>query len=66
MKITPVRTDGLWDLRTAARYLGVSDRTLWTLAAGGRLPSVRIGRRRLFDPRDLDEFVQRQKIGGAR
>jgi excisionase family DNA binding protein len=66
MESTPVATGGLWNLRTTARFLGVSDRTVWTLATSGTLPSIRIGRRRLFDPRDLEKFVQRQKIGGGR
>jgi excisionase family DNA binding protein len=57
---------GLWDLRAVARYLAVSERTVWTLAATGKLPCVRIGRRRLFDSRDIESFVQRRKLGGER
>jgi excisionase family DNA binding protein len=54
----------LVDLRTTAKVLGVSDRTVWTLATSGKLASIRIGRRRLFDLGDIESFVERQKVGG--
>ena len=45
----------------AARLLCVSERTLWSLSNRGNLRSVRIGRRRLYDPSDLADFIHRQK-----
>jgi excisionase family DNA binding protein len=45
----------------AARLLCVSQRTLWTLAKNGDVRSVKIGRRRLYDPSDLAQFIDRQK-----
>jgi excisionase family DNA binding protein len=41
----------------AARRLGISPRTLATLLAQRRLPSRRIGRRRLIPVRALEEFL---------
>lgn len=43
--------------REAAATLGVSDRTLWSLAKAGQVPTVRIGRRVGFRPEDLKAFV---------
>lgn len=43
---------------TAARMLGMGRRTLETLVANQRLPSVRIGRRRLFRPSDLAAWAE--------
>jgi excisionase family DNA binding protein len=41
----------------AALMLGVGTRTIWSLTAGGRLPSVRIGRRRLYRVEDLRRYL---------
>lgn len=52
------------DLRQAAKALGVSVRTVWTLASQGRIPCVRIGgvgRGRLMFPRKaLEEWLLQQ------
>lgn len=53
----------LVSLREAAKMLGVSQRTTWQLAADGRLPSIRIGSRRLFSPETLREWVKAQERG---
>lgn len=43
----------------AARHLGVSPRTVYDLAApGGPIPCHRVGRRILFSPEDLAEYLQ--------
>lgn len=54
---------GLVDERAAAKYLGVSPRVLWGLAAAGRIPFIRIGPRlKRYDPRDLEQFVSRSRL----
>lgn len=60
-KAEPLLVDG----RSAARLLSVSERTLWSLSNRGELASVKIGRRRLYDPRDLTAFIDRQKTPAA-
>lgn len=56
----------------AARRLGISERSLRRRVAAGDLTRVRIGRRVLYDPAELDEYVRRQRgaeavdAGGAR
>lgn len=57
----PIRI--LLDIRETARALKLSDRTVWSLANTGELRSVRIGRSRRFDLRDVHAFVERKKQG---
>ena len=51
--------------RDAAAYLGISERTLWSLASTGQIPRVEFGpgRRKSvrFDRHDLDEWVDTHK-----
>ncbi len=44
-----------------AKYLGIKKGTLYVWARSGKIPSVKIGTRLLFDVRDLDELIKRQK-----
>ena len=48
--------------KVAAR-LGVSDRTVFTLVALGKLKAVRFGRTVRVDPCDLEAFIQESKSG---
>jgi excisionase family DNA binding protein len=48
----------------AAKYIGISRRQLWKLAATGGPKPVRIGRRALWRREDLDQFLA--TIGGGR
>lgn len=43
--------------REAARLLAVSERTLWSLAAAGEIPRVRIGRAVRYRVADLRAYV---------
>jgi len=54
-------------VRQAASALSVSERTLWAISAPrGPIPVVRIGRSVRYDPGDLREWLEAQKIGGPR
>ncbi|MCC5831325.1 MAG: helix-turn-helix domain-containing protein [Phycisphaeraceae bacterium] len=53
------------DLSKAAAALSISPRLLDELARAGTVPSFRIGRRRLFDPDALRQWVSAQAEGGA-
>lgn len=55
----PIRI--LLDLKETAQALKLSDRTVWGLADSGELKSIRIGRSRRFDLRDVHEFIERKK-----
>ena len=55
----------------AAKYLGISRRSLYRLAAEcgtgpGALPVVHLGGRRVFRVRDLDAFLERNVVRGGR
>ncbi len=53
-------------VREAAYLLGISPRHVWSLTAPrGPLPVVRLGKRALYDPRDLEAFVESAKAGVA-
>lgn len=45
-------------IREAAERLGLTVGTLYNWVSQGRVPSVRLGGRRLFDVRQLERFVQ--------
>jgi hypothetical protein len=56
----------LLSTKEAAKYLGVSPRTLWGISAPrGPLPVVKIGTRCLYDPVDLAKYIDTQKTKGA-
>ena len=54
-------TRRLFDLNSAARYVGVSYWSLKTLLNNGEIPFIRIGRRLLVDRCDLDGWIDRNK-----
>jgi excisionase family DNA binding protein len=45
-------------LDEAAELLGLSERTVHRLVADGQLPSLKVGRRRLFSLRRLEEWAE--------
>ena len=51
----------LLSLPETAAYLGLSPWTIRELTWKGRLPVVRITRKLLFDLRDLDALIDREK-----
>ena len=51
----------LLSAKDAARALAISTRKLWELTNCRDIPSVRIGRRVLCDPRDLQAWIDKQK-----
>ena len=51
----------LLDVKTAAEYLSISRAKLYQWVDAGKIPSVRIDSRRLFDIMELNEFVERLK-----
>jgi excisionase family DNA binding protein len=57
LRATPL----LVSIRASAKMLGVSERTIWSMADDGRLPCVRIGRRRLFSVASLESWIARQQ-----
>ena len=54
--------DLLLSAREAAHALRICERTLWQLMKDGEIPCVHIGKRTLYDPHDLERWIERQKI----
>ena len=51
----------LLDCKAAADYLSISRSKLYQWVDAGKIPSVRIDNRRLFDVLELNEFVEQLK-----
>jgi excisionase family DNA binding protein len=57
----------LLGLQAAGKLLGISPHTLRSWARRGLVIPARLGRRVLFDPADLEAFVEANKVrGGSR
>jgi excisionase family DNA binding protein len=61
-EVSPVM-DTLHTVEQAAQRLGVSVWTIYRLARTGQLASIRLGRRRLFAERDLEELIRKTRVG---
>lgn len=55
----------LWSAREAAKALNISERTLYSRTQDGTISCVRLGGRRLYDPRALRDWIDGQREGGA-
>lgn len=63
-KTQPLRL--LWSAPEAARALGVCPKTLWNFSEPrGTIPSLKIGTRTLYDPRDIKKWIDAQKRKGG-
>ena len=51
----------LLSVEVSAKYLGVQKSTIYSWAARKKIPSVKIGRRLLFDRKDLDDLIENGK-----
>jgi len=50
--------------REAAHRLSICEKTLWTVThPRGSLPCVRLGKRVLYDPNDIRQWIEQQKTG---
>ena len=50
-------TERYVDIKTVSRYTSLPVSTLYEWSAAGRIPSIKIGRRRLYDLVDLDRLM---------
>jgi excisionase family DNA binding protein len=55
----------LCSLTDAARYLAVSDWTVRQMVWRGDFPHIKTGKRILLDLRDLDGWIEREKVRGV-
>ncbi len=57
----PLGEKRLISVEDAARYLGVKKSTIYSWAWRRKIPSVKMGRRLLFDQEDLDRMIEAGK-----
>ena len=55
----------LLDIRQAAGALGVCPRTLAALVSAGKVPSVKLGKRRLFSVKALERFIEQEEAAAV-
>ncbi len=44
-------------LKEVSKYLGVSDKTVYRMVSNREIPHYKIGRKLVFDTKDLDQFL---------
>lgn len=59
-QITPVERL-LWNIRQAAEALGLSVHTLYSWVSQRRIPFVKVGKRTMFDPMDIAQWINKNK-----
>jgi excisionase family DNA binding protein len=62
---TPVEAR-LFNVRAAAAYLSATVWYVRTLAWERRVPHLKCGARLLFDKKDLDQFIENEKVAVGR
>jgi len=62
----PERGGRRLDQSAAAAYLGVSPNTLnkWRVVGRPHIPFIKVGRRVVYDSRDLDAFLTTHRVTG--
>jgi len=64
MNNTEEKNSKLIGSKEAASWLNISTRKLWELRNSGQIRHCRIGKKVLFSIEWLEEFVQRNAVGG--
>jgi excisionase family DNA binding protein len=57
VRVTQLERRAFFTPKTLALYLSVSERTVRSMLASGRIPSYRIEGARRVDPRDVDSYL---------
>ena len=52
----------LLNIKEAARFLGTTDKTLYTKIWRREIPFIKIGRSVRFDVRDLEALIERSRV----
>jgi excisionase family DNA binding protein len=53
--------EGLMTVKDVLSYLKIGRTNLYDLINTGKIRTVKIGKRTLFDPKDLMKFIEKQK-----
>ena len=55
-------TTNLFTIEEAAQYLRLSKSYVYKMCEGRFIPHFKVGRRLLFNPQDLDAWLQSQRV----
>lgn len=61
MTVAQVLETPLWDVADVAKFTGMSITWVKRATAAGRIPSMKLGGARRYDPADIAEWVEKQK-----
>ncbi len=62
MKVTQVVMNRLIDVKEVARWLGVTETTLYKMTYQRKIPHVKVGRLTKFDPVKLQEWIKAKTV----
>lgn len=60
----PVALESLMSISEVAEVLRISERGVYRLMSGGRLPSVKVGGRTLIEPAEVRRFIASRRRDG--
>ena len=62
MQHSNLKENRLLSIPEVARFLGISQHTLYTMVSQQRVPFVKVGRRVLFDPDHLNQWIKQSTV----
>jgi excisionase family DNA binding protein len=65
IRVTGLERRGFFTPKSLALYLAVSERTVRSMLASGRIPSYRVEGARRIDPEDVDRYLSSRREGRA-
>ena len=65
VRVTQLERRAFFTPKTLALYLSVSERTVRSMLASGRIASYRVEGARRIDPVDVDAYLARRRATGA-
>jgi excisionase family DNA binding protein len=65
VRVTQLERRAFFTPKTLALYLSVSERTVRSMLASGRIPSYRVEGARRIDPVDVDSYLACRRERGA-
>jgi excisionase family DNA binding protein len=61
VRVTDIERRAFFTPKTLAHYLAISERTVRSMLASGRIPSYRVEGVRRIDPRDVDRYLAKRR-----
>jgi excisionase family DNA binding protein len=61
VRVTEMERRAFFTPKTLAQYLAISERTVRSMLASGRIPSYRFEGARRIDPRDVDRYLANRR-----